>query len=107
MIKQKTAPSRFRRALKRIAEWCQRNLHRPIAEQYHVLATKLLGHCQYYGITGNSVALERFRHEMMRVWRLWLNRRSQRSRMTWERFNAMLRLFPKLPAKCVHSVYVR
>ncbi len=107
VIKQKTAPSRFRRALKRIAEWCQRNLHRPIAEQYHVLATKLLGHCQYYGITGNSVALERFRHEMMRVWRLWLNRRSQRSRMTWARFNAMLRLFPKLPAKCVHSVYVR
>ena len=33
VIKQKTAPSRFCRALKRIAEWCQRNLHRPIAEQ--------------------------------------------------------------------------
>jgi group II intron reverse transcriptase/maturase len=107
VIKQKTAPSRFTRALKRVAEWCQRNLHRPVGEQYHVLAAKLLGHCQYYGITGNSVALARFRHKMMRVWRFWLNRRSQRARMTWERFNAMLRQFPELPAKCVHSVYVR
>jgi hypothetical protein len=107
VIKQKTAPSRFSRALKRIADWCQRNRHRPIAEQYHVLAAKLLGHCQYYGITGNSVALGRFRHEMMRVWRSWLNRRSQRASMSWERFNELLRRFPELPAKCVHSVYVR
>ncbi len=107
VIKQKTASSRFCRALKGIAIWCQRNLHRPIAEQYHVLATKLLGHCQYFGITGNSVALERFRHKMMRVWRFWLNRRSQRARMTWGRFNAMLRQFPPLPAKCVHSIYVK
>ena len=107
VIKQKTAPSRFTRALKRFAEWCQRNLHRPVAEQRRVIVAKLRGHCQYYGITGNSVALERFRHEMLCVWRSWLNRRSQRARMPWARFNLLLRHWPELSVKCVHSVYVR
>ncbi len=94
-------------ALKRFADWCQRNRHRPIAEQHRMVVAKLRGHCQYYGITGNSAALQRFRYEMLCVWRKWLNRRSQRSRLTWERFfHGLLRHYDVPAAKCVHSVYV-
>ncbi|MFB3073604.1 MAG: group II intron reverse transcriptase/maturase [Candidatus Methylomirabilales bacterium] len=106
VIKQKTMPSRFGRALRRIAGWCRRNLHRPIKEQYGELVRKLQGHYAYYGITGNSVALARFRREALCCWRQWLHRRSQRSRMTWAQFNRLLEHYRVPPAKCVHSIYV-
>jgi hypothetical protein len=45
------------------------------------------------------------RHEVKRVWRFWLNRRSQRARMTWERFYRLLERYPLPEARIVHSVY--
>lgn len=106
VIKQKTMPSRFDRALRGIAGWCRRNLHRPIKEQREELVRKLQGHYAYYGITGNSVALVRFRREVLRCWRKWLHRRSQRSRMMWAKFNRLLEHYKVPPARCVHSIYV-
>ena len=44
---------------------------------------KLRGHYAYFGITGNTRALSRFLHEVERVWRYWLNRRSARAKMVW------------------------
>ena len=29
-----------------------------------------------------------------RTWKKWLNRRSQRSRLNWERYNQMLTVYP-------------
>ncbi len=106
VINRKTAPSRFTRALRRVDEWCRRHRHRSIKEQRDALAKKLQGHCGYYGITGNSQTLVRFRNELGRRWHRWLNRRSQRSRMTWETFNKLLARDPLPSAKCVHSEHV-
>ena len=69
------------------------------------VARKLRGHYGYYGITGNSYAIGRFRFWVGRVWRRWLNRRSQRARMPWDTFNRLLKAYPLPPARCVHSVY--
>jgi group II intron reverse transcriptase/maturase len=102
VISRKTADSRFTRALKRIADWCRTNRHLRIADQKQALAKKLRGHCEYYGITGNSRALARFRYELLRVWFRWLSRRSQR-RKTWDWFNALIQRIGFPGAKCVHS----
>jgi len=60
VVKRKTAGSRYRRALKRIADWCQRNRHLPIAEQHQTLGQKLRGHYAYYGgVMGNLRSLAR------------------------------------------------
>ncbi len=59
----------------------------------------------YYGITGNHPALSRFYRGAERVWRQWLDRRSHRARMTWERFFRLKRRYPLLPPRVVHSVY--
>jgi RNA-directed DNA polymerase len=37
VVKQKTAADRFRRALKRIADWCRRYRHEPVREQWAAL----------------------------------------------------------------------
>ena len=49
VVKRKTAKSRFGQAVKRIAQWCRKFRHRPVAEQQRVLNRKLQGHYAYYG----------------------------------------------------------
>ena len=105
VVRRKTAPSRFRRALGRIAQWCRANLHQPLAEQHRILGQKLRGHNAYYGITGNRRALQRFRYAVTRLWRKWLSRRHRRGPFPWHHFNVVLQRFPLPPPLVVHSVY--
>lgn len=104
VVRRKTAADRFTRAVRAITQWCRSNLHRPVAEQRRVLSLKLTGHCAYYGITGNAEALQRFEHALVKCWWKWLNRRSQRARLTWRKFLAMLGRSPLARAVAVHSV---
>jgi group II intron reverse transcriptase/maturase len=105
VIMRRTAKSRFRRGLQRIAQWCRANRHQPIRVQQRALALRLRGHDAYYGITGNLQALQAFRWQVYRIWRAWLSRRSQRGRLSWERFWALLKRFPLPRARVVHSIY--
>jgi hypothetical protein len=104
MVKQKTASNRFTRALRAIAHWCRQNRHRPISEQHHILSQKLQGHIAYYGITGNSYAVSRFRSEVQRVWRKWLGRRNSKGRHVWSRFERIKERYQLPAAVVVHSV---
>jgi RNA-directed DNA polymerase len=91
VVKRKTAASRFHRAVRKIAEWCRLNRHLPVREQYEVLCPKLRGHFAYYGgVIGNVRCQQRFRYEVMRLWRKWLGRRRRRGQLEWARFNRML-----------------
>ncbi|MGE0706501.1 MAG: hypothetical protein AB7N76_15625 [Planctomycetota bacterium] len=56
--------------------------------------SKVRGHYQFYGITGNWPALSDFRVQVERIWKTWLGRRSQRAHLSWERFKAMLEVYP-------------
>lgn len=106
VVKRKTATARFGRALKRVSEWCRRNLHRPVPEQHKALARKLVGHYGYFGIIGNSRSLGRFKFEVEKIWRTWLRRRSSasRPRWRWQRFNELLRRTPLPPPRVVHRL---
>jgi hypothetical protein len=94
VVKRKTADNRFRRAFKKIAEWCRLNRHLKIGEQYQVLWQKLRGHFAYYGIIGNLRCLQRFRFEVIGVWRKWLSRRRRGEYWPWARFTELLRYLP-------------
>jgi len=96
IVKQWTAKDRFRRALHRLRQWCERNMHRPLKEQHCDLTRKLKGHYAYYGISSNSRRIRSFCWQAGRVWYAALKRRSQKG-LTWERMNALLKRFP-LPA---------
>ncbi len=104
VIQRKTASSRFRRAVKKIAEWCRRNRHQPIVQQHVALRQKLVGHDAYYGITGNGRMLEEFRVVVARVWRKWLARR-RAGPISWASFQRLLARYPLPRARVVHSVY--
>jgi group II intron reverse transcriptase/maturase len=97
VIKQQTARSRFGRALQRVVDWCRRNLHEPLREQYQVLRQKLLGHYQYFGVIGNGRALWCYRERVVEVWQYWLSRRRRGGGMTWESLNKWLAVNPLPP----------
>ena len=89
VVMLKTAKDRFTRAAKQARQWCRSNRHLPIEVQCRALNQKLSGHYGYFGVVGNLPALLRLRHEVYSAWRSWLNRRSQRARVTWERMRAI------------------
>jgi group II intron reverse transcriptase/maturase len=105
VVRQETTPSRFRGALRKIAQWCRQERHQSLREQQQALRQKLTGHFGYYGITGNGKALQRFRYEVLQVWRKWLSRRHRRGVMPWDRFHLLLEHYPLPAARVVHSVY--
>ncbi len=94
VVMLKTAKNRFSAAAKRIREWCRLHRHLPVALQCTSLTRKLRGHFNYFGVVGNANALWRFCFAVYATWRSWLNRRSQRARMTWERMRSLIRRHP-------------
>lgn len=105
VVVRQTSASRLNRAIKKIAEWCRRNRHLPVAEQHKGLSQKLKGHDGYYGITGNSRALATLRHVVAGIWRKWLSRRSWAGVLSWLRFERLRKLLPLPPPRVVHSIY--
>jgi RNA-directed DNA polymerase len=104
VVKRKTASCRLSRALRSIVLWCRANRHRPVREQCQTLSRKLSGHFAYFGITGNSEALRRFRHEVVCIWRKWLSRRRRCGSLPWPQFMELLKRYPLPPAVATHSV---
>jgi len=104
VVKQKTMASRLNRALKAVAGWCRRYRHIPVRDQHRILSLKLAGHCEYYGITGNSLALRQFRRGMAKLWLKWLKRRSGgAARKNWAWWNAFEARYRLPPAHAVKS----
>jgi RNA-directed DNA polymerase len=90
----KTRTARLRRALSSVADWCRRHRHLPVKEQHAALMRRLVGHINYFGVNGNIRSLRKLLQGARRAWHKWLNRRSQRARLNWDRFNDLLRDFP-------------
>jgi len=99
VVKRKTARDRFSRALKRISAWCRQHRHQEVGQQQQTLAQKLRGHFGYFGITGNSEAIARFRECAVDIWCKWLGRRSQRGWLTWDCKHKLLERYPLPPAR--------
>ena len=107
VVKLKTASDRFSRAVRSIDSWCRDHRHWSLSEQQQKLNEKLRGHYAYYGVTGNSEALSRFRWEVDRRWRKWLDRRNRERSMTWNVFRRLLQRYPLAPVRTSRSIFKR
>ncbi len=90
----KTRRGSLRRAVQSVAEWCRRHRHLPLEVQHAALCRRLRGHFNYFGVNGNSRSLQLLLAETKKAWHKWLKRRSQKNRLTWDRFTALLERFP-------------
>ncbi len=94
IVKRKTAAKRLRRSMLRVTEWCRKHRHLPLKEQHRQISSKLRGHFNYFGLIGNMRCLKAMEWHTVRTWRKWLNRRSQRGRMPWKRYEQILAVYP-------------
>ena len=90
----KTRRARLRRAIEAVYAWCCRQRHQEVAVQHAGLRSRLQGHYNYFGVNGNLRGLACLLWHARRAWHKWLNRRSQRARLTWEGFLDLLRDYP-------------
>jgi RNA-directed DNA polymerase len=90
----KTRRARLMRAIRAVYEWCRDHRHLPVSEQHASLVRRVQGHFNYFGVNGNGPSLRRFHNRVWCSWYKWLNRRSQRARLTWKRYKDLLRDFP-------------
>lgn len=74
-------------------------------EWWKTLIAKLRGHFQYYGVSENYNGIMRFYRYTLRTVRKWLNRRSQKRKMSWERYIKYLEHYPLPKPKIVHNFY--
>ena len=72
--------------LKDIKAKLRERMHARVPGTVKWLQRVVSGYFQYHAIPGNWARLEGFRKEVQRIWFRTLRRRSQRSRITWERF---------------------
>jgi group II intron reverse transcriptase/maturase len=84
-LKRITDSKRMRAKLKALNRDLKRRRHLPIPDQGRWLASVVRGHYNYYAVPDNIEALRAFREQVIWRWLHALRRRSQRSRMTWER----------------------
>jgi RNA-directed DNA polymerase len=101
----KTRRARLVRAIQRVYGWCRRNRHLPVREQHVQLVRRVQGHINYFGVNGNIISLRRFVYQVERSWHKWLNRRSQRARLDWERFQDLLKSLPLPRARIVVHIW--
>jgi hypothetical protein len=94
-IHRKTIGKRMAAKLKDIGVQLHKRMHARVPGTVKWLQQVVRGYFQYHAIPGNCARLQAFRREVARSWIQALRRRSQRHRMSWERFNA--RLDPLLP----------
>jgi len=104
--KLKSSGKKLRSKLSRVNGWCKENRNTvPLPELWESFCRKLAGHVQYYGISFNSKTVQGFILKSVKMFFKWINRRSQRKSMTFEKFALFMLRFPPPKAKIYHRLF--
>ena len=87
MLRRKSRADRMRAKLRDIKEQLRKRMHESIPVQGTWLAQVVRGYFAYHAVPMNIHALQSFRHNVMKLWRRALRRRSQKDGMNWERMH--------------------
>jgi group II intron reverse transcriptase/maturase len=90
----RTRKARLQRAKVALNDFCRRHRHEPVKEQHASLCRRISGHINYFGVNGNHASVAQLVRAAERIWHRWLRRRSQRTRLNWQRFGDILKAFP-------------
>ena len=109
-VARRTDPKKLQAACRRIKDWIKCNRHQRGKEFFRGLNRRLWGHYNYYGIIGNSRAIERFYFWALQCTLKWLNRRGgQRKSYDKEHFKVILKHVgiarPRITQKRVCKVF--
>jgi len=105
-VGRKTSAKKFRAKAKDLNQWLKAIRNQvPTKDWWKILSAKLRGHYEYYGISENYRAIDKFYKLAIRLAKKWMNRRSQKRSMDWQKMNDYLLLYP-LPKPWIrHDFY--
>lgn len=105
-VGRKTSRKKFKVKCDDMNRWLKsiRNLVKT-KEWWKILRSKLQGYYQYYGVSGNMPSISKFYSITVRLVHKWLNRRSQKKRMSWSKFYDYLSCYPLPKPSIKHSIY--
>src|SRR6516164_5021061 len=89
-IYRKTIGKRMAAKLKEIRVQLRKRMHACVPGTVKWLQQVVSGYFQYHAIPGNLARMRAFRSDVLWSWLQTLRRRSQRHRMSWERFKGRL-----------------
>ena len=75
-------------------------MHDSIPETGRWLRSVVTGYYRYHAIPDNWASLKAFRSDVVRLWRLRLRRRSQKSRLDWQRMGRISARWVPYPQLC-------
>jgi len=106
-LERKTSRKKFSAKCVEMNNWL-RSIRNQVKTKdwWKILAAKLRGHFRYYGVSGNYVSIARFYTLTIKMARKWLNRRSQKRKMSWAKFTEYLAHYPLPQPRIVHKFYV-
>ena len=104
-VKVKTSRKRFRSKLANVKDWVKSNRHIRLLWLWKTFRSKLLGHLNYYGVSHNDKDVSRFFYEAKKIFFKWINRRSQRMSLTWEKFDIFMARNPLPRVTVRHSLF--
>ena len=84
-VVRKTMRQRMLKKLKEVNLELRRRMHQPVDEQGRYVQALIRGHLHYYGVPLNHRPIRAFRTLVIRLWKKWLSRRSQRGAVSWDR----------------------
>jgi len=90
IIKRRTSRKKLRKSIKNFKEWCKMMRNQKFKTLFKKLNAKLRGYYNYYGIIGNYDSLEEFFNISLKILYKWLNRRSQRKSINWDKFEEII-----------------
>lgn len=101
LVIRNTITKRLRAKLQEVKEELLRRRHEHVAVLGTWLRAVVQGYFNYHAVPGNIFQLAAFRTQVTRLWYRALKRRSQRSKLTWDRFGKLVnRWIPR--AKILH-----
>lgn len=104
-LQVKTSRKKYKAAIRAQKDWLKAMRQQPIKDSWPLLAAKLRGHYNYYAVSGNFAAVQRYYAQTGVLIFKWMNRRSQKRTWNWEQFQVYLERHPLPQPKVTYAIY--
>ncbi len=106
MVRVKTSRKRMNRSIVSMKIWLKgvRSIL-ALEKIWPTIASKLQGHYNYYGVSGNFESIQRFYRKTRYLTYKWMNRRSQKRTWNWDEFLTYLKTYPFPKPKLTYALY--
>lgn len=104
-LKLKTQRKKLYLAVKVQNQWFKLIRTTKIPDIWKTFASKLRGHYQYYGVSGNFKSIKSYYDQNIKLAYKWLNRRSQKRTWNYDEFENYLEKYPLPQPRITYAIY--